>query len=130
MRRRVKGLLNRLSSGNFESILISFENLFQEYSRHDITIILTEEIILLLSTQIALYESFVILYTALIYTLSHFIGGQGDLMAYFITTVVSKFQDIRNDIMENGKEEIDLEEKKKIAMNLDYFIAFMYTFQV
>lgn len=72
--KKVKGLLNRLSIGNFESIASSLNLLYNENPRREVTEVITDSVILSILNQANLLDSFVLVFTALMATLCHLVG--------------------------------------------------------
>ncbi|KAL5503947.1 SGD1 [Sanghuangporus vaninii] len=88
--RQLKGLLNRLSEQNIDSILKEIEGLYRSHKRHDITSTLTNLIIEGTCSHSILLDSYVALHAGLVACLHKLIGVE--LAAYFVQNVVATFE--------------------------------------
>ncbi|KAL5525963.1 hypothetical protein ACEPAG_7301 [Sanghuangporus baumii] len=88
--RQLKGLLNRLSEQNIDSILKEIESLYRSHRRHDITSTLTNLIIEGTCSHSILLDTYVALHAGLVACLHKIIGVE--LAAYFVQNVVSTFE--------------------------------------
>ncbi|KAL5526754.1 SGD1 [Sanghuangporus sanghuang] len=88
--RQLKGLLNRLSEQNIDSILKEIESLYRSHRRHDITSTLTNLIIEGTCSHSILLDSYVALHAGLVACLHKIIGVE--LAAYFVQNVVATFE--------------------------------------
>ncbi|KAL5485817.1 SGD1 [Sanghuangporus weigelae] len=88
--RQLKGLLNRLSEQNIDSILKEIESLYRSHRRHDITSTLSNLIIEGTCSHSILLDTYVALHAGLVACLHKIIGVE--LAAYFVQNVVSTFE--------------------------------------
>ncbi|KAH8117828.1 hypothetical protein DFH11DRAFT_1570916 [Phellopilus nigrolimitatus] len=88
--RLLKGLLNRMSEQNIDSILKEIEGLYRSHRRHDITSTLTKLIIEGTCSHSSLLDSYVALHAGLVACLHKIIGIE--LAAHFVQTVVATFE--------------------------------------
>ncbi|KAI5122764.1 hypothetical protein M0805_009846 [Coniferiporia weirii] len=88
--RLLKGLLNRMSEQNIDTILKEIEGLYRSHRRHDITTTLTNLIIEGTCSHSILLDSYVALHAGLVACLHKIIGVE--LAAHFVQTVVATFE--------------------------------------
>lgn len=129
LQKQVKGLLNRLSLGNFESIATSMEALYGTHPRRLVTEIITDLVLTAITSQPHLLDSFVLVFAALIATLGHLVGVE------FAAFVLQRCVEILTE--ENSKvsvrqmeEEVDGPTPARIVMNLTVFLSFLYDLQI
>jgi len=127
--KKVKGLLNRLSMGNFESIAVSLEALYKEHPRRTLTQLLTDLILTAITTQANLLDSFVLVFASLVGTLAHLAGM--DFAAHLLQRLVELF------LESNAKcglgiiaEASTTPSPERTVMNLFTFLAFLYDLQI
>lgn len=126
LRRQAKGLLNRLGEGNLESIVVEMmESLYHQYSRANVTDVLTTLIIQTVSSSSNLVDTFVILHAALVASLHRLVGLE--FGAHFLQTLVGTWQRIYSEARDRqiqdseGVEEIGKEAKNSILLLADMY---------
>ncbi|KAL8854013.1 MAG: hypothetical protein Q9221_001136 [Calogaya cf. arnoldii] len=121
LRRKVQGLINRLSEANLISILENVESLYQTNPRQHVSLTLLELLLGLLSDPASLQDTFVILHAGFITAVYKMIGS--DFGAQVIQRIDEEFRqnlDASNDDGRLGKK----------LTNLASLLSMLYTFQV
>lgn len=121
LRRKVQGLINRLSDANLISILGSVESLYQNNPRQHVSLTLLDLLLGLLSDPASLQDTFVILHAGFITAVYKMIGP--DFGAQVLQRIDEEF---RLDL-DVGKDD---ERPGKKLMNLASLLSSLYTFQV
>ncbi len=121
LRRKVQGLINRLSDANLISILGTVESLYQNNPRQHVSLTLLDLLLGLLSDPASLQDTFVILHAGFITAVYKMIGP--DFGAQVIQRIDEEFR--RN--LDIGKADERLGKK---LMNLASLLSSLYTFQV
>ncbi|KAI9296969.1 ARM repeat-containing protein [Neoconidiobolus thromboides FSU 785] len=130
----MRGLINKLSENNIESILFEIEALYQTNSRNSVTSTITDIILDLISDKATLLDTFVILHSTIIASLYQLVGVE--LAAHFTQTLIEKFiKHYENGlklIKDNDSNEIDTDEHSdvKISLNLITLISELYNLEV
>lgn len=121
LRRKVQGLINRLSEANLISILGNVESLYQTNPRQHVSLTLLDLLLGLLSDPASLQDTFVILHAGFITAVYKMIGP--DFGAQVIQRIDEEFR-LNLDV---GKDD---ERLKKKLTNLASLLSSLYTFQV
>ncbi|CAO1602814.1 suppressor of glycerol defect [Xanthoria calcicola] len=121
LRRKVQGLINRLSDANLISILGNVESLYQNNPRQHVSLTLLDLLLGLLSDPASLQDTFVILHAGFITAVYKMIGP--DFGAQVIQRIDEEFR-LSLDV---GKDD---ERPGKKLMNLASLLSSLYTFQV
>lgn len=124
--RQLKGLLNRMSEQNIGSIVDSFEEIYREHRRNDVTTTLTTLVISGISDHSSLLDSYVVLYAAFVGALHKLIGIE--FAAHFVQTLVSSYEKFYASFQD--PLEAKLEQDGKECSNLLVMISELYNFQV
>jgi nucleolar MIF4G domain-containing protein 1 len=114
LQRQIKGLINRLSDSNMESILSELDVVYQSHSRHDVTDVLTDFLLETVGDTAKLIDSFVQTHAALIACLYNSVGVE--FGSHLIEKCVGQIAD-------------DTLETKKRG-NLITLIGYLYLFDV
>ncbi len=122
LKKQIKGLLNRLSLGNFESIAGSIEALYREYPRREVTETILELVLTAITSQANLLDSFILVFAALIGALSHMVGVE--FAAFLLQRIVEIYDE------KNSKGNSLSDEAKRTVMNLISFLSFIYDLQI
>ncbi|RIA95423.1 hypothetical protein C1645_816653 [Glomus cerebriforme] len=130
LQRQLQGLLNRLSESNIESIIINIEELYQRFTRHDVTSTITSLVLNLITSRSTLLDQFVIIYATLIAAFYKIIGI--DFCAHFVQEMVEEFEKYHKQYNSNSADETKSleEEGGKECTNLIVLISELYNFQV
>lgn len=129
LQRKLKGLLNRLSMSNFESIAVSIEAFYLEHPRRDVTETITELILTAITTQSNLLDSFVLVFASLVATLGHLVGVE--FAAYLLQRLVEILtENNMADVSMSGLESQDGPNPARTVMNLVTFLSFLYDLQI
>jgi nucleolar MIF4G domain-containing protein 1 len=130
LQRQAKGLLNRLGEGNLESIVMEMmESLYHQYSRANVTEMLTTLIMQTVTSSSNLVDTFVILYAALVASLHRLVGLE--FGAHFLQSIVESWQNLYHDAREKQmKDREGVEDIGKEAKNLILLLANMYNLGV
>lgn len=132
LEKQLNGLLNRLSMNNFESIAISIAALYQSNPRREVSEILFNLILKSISAQGNLLDSFILVFAALVSTLSHIIGTE--FSGFIIQKVVDLLDSSRHQVMEEHELRITNEDDtispSRQIINLVTFISFLYNLQI
>ncbi|KAL9037728.1 MAG: hypothetical protein Q9180_003560 [Flavoplaca navasiana] len=121
LRRKVQGLINRLSEANLISILGDIELLYQSNPRQYVSSTLLEILLGMLSDSASLQDTFIILHAGFITAVYKMIGP--DFGAQTIRTIDEQFRldvDAREDDASSGKK----------LTNLASLLSSLYTFQL
>lgn len=121
LRRKVQGLINRLSEANLISILGDIESLYQSNPRQYVSSTLLEILLGMLSDSASLQDTFIILHAGFITAVYKMIGP--DFGAQIIKTIDEEFRldvDAREDVASSGKK----------LTNLASLLSSLYTFQL
>ncbi|MCJ1247700.1 suppressor of glycerol defect [Trapelia coarctata] len=121
LRRRIQGLLNRLSEANILGILDGIEKLYQSHPRHHISVTLIDLLMGLLSDPTILQDTFLILHAGFIAGVYKIMGT--DFGAQVVQKVVEDFDGIY-------ETKVDGDVSGKKLTNLTSLLAEMYNFQV
>ncbi|KAL8760427.1 MAG: hypothetical protein Q9199_000051 [Rusavskia elegans] len=121
LRRKVQGLINRLSEANLISILGNVESLYQTNPRQHVSLTLLDLLLGLLSDPASLQDTFVILHAGFITAVYKMIGP--DFGAQVIQRIDEEFR-LNLDV---GKDDERLGKK---LTNLASLLSSLYTFQV
>ncbi|KIJ39870.1 hypothetical protein M422DRAFT_174507 [Sphaerobolus stellatus SS14] len=129
--RQMKGLLNRMSEQNMDSILQTAEELYRNQRRNDVTTTLTKLIIDGISLHSSLLDTFVVLHAALVASLHKIVGV--DFTGHFIQTLVESYEKHYEAV--NGRDAPEItaesaETKGKECLNLIVLLSELYNFQV
>lgn len=93
LQRQAKGLLNRLGEGNLDVIVTELlDTLYRQYSRAEVTNILTNLILQTISSSSNLVETFVVLHATLITSLHRLVGIE--FGAHFLQTIVESWSSL------------------------------------
>ncbi|EPY53339.1 eIF4 binding protein [Schizosaccharomyces cryophilus OY26] len=122
LRRRLQGLLNRLSSANVGSIVNEVEAIYMENSRHSVTDALTKLILQTVMARESMLDQLVIVYAALSTALYRTIGPE--FGAYLLQSLVDEFLRLYK-----SKEKEPLSSHKETS-NLVVFFVELYNFQL
>ena len=121
LRRQLQGLLNRLSEAKLLPIVEEVEKLFQNHPRHNVTTVLIEILIGLLSDRTALQDTFIILHAGFIAALYKILGS--DFGAHMVSKIDEEFN--------HHYQRVTLPDvDSKNATNLIALVAQLYTLQV
>ncbi|KTW27778.1 hypothetical protein T552_02218 [Pneumocystis carinii B80] len=128
LRRKIKGLLNRLTESNMLSILNEIENLYSSYARHYVNIELITLLLKNVVSETTLKETYLVLYSGFIAALYKTIGV--DFGAFFLQKLIKTFNEFYS--KENSrKESIDSNiSYDKECINLIVVLSELYNFQV
>ncbi|KZT53500.1 ARM repeat-containing protein [Calocera cornea HHB12733] len=129
LKRQAQGLLNRLTEQNIASIVSEIEALYRGFSRNDVTTILTSLVLETISSRSNLLDSFVILYSALIASLTKIIGIEfgASFVHDLVTSYKKHYSALPTIVVAEGVEE---EERGKECTNLIVLLSELYNFQV
>ncbi|EPX71448.1 eIF4 binding protein [Schizosaccharomyces octosporus yFS286] len=122
LRRRLQGLLNRLSGANVGSIVSEIEAIYMENSRHSVTDTLTKLILQIVMARESMLDQLVIVYAALSTALYRIIGPE--FGAYLLQSLVDEFLRLYK-----SKETEPLSSHKETS-NLIVFFVELYNFQL
>ncbi|GBB87173.1 hypothetical protein RclHR1_13610001 [Rhizophagus clarus] len=130
LQRQLQGLLNRLSESNIESIIVSIDELYQKFTRNDVTSTITSLVLNSITSRSTLLDQFVILYATLIAAFHKIIGI--DFCAHFVQEMVEEFERYHRQYNSNSIIDVkDLEKGGgKECTNLVVLISELYNFQV
>lgn len=117
LKRKVKGLFNRLSEPNMANISGQLEEMYMNRSRKDMNDTLTEVLLAACVTPTLMPDRLLMEHVLLVSVLHHAVGLE--VGAHFLETVVRKFDEIYKSSVE-GKE----------CDNLIAIVAHLYNFQV
>lgn len=120
--KQIKGLLNRLSLGNFESIAGSIEAVYGAHARRDCTEVVTDLVLAAVTAQANLLDSFVLVFAALVATLSHLVGVE--FAAHLLQRIVETLEANR------GGSAAGAVPAERVVMNLVVFLSFLYDLQI
>lgn len=127
IKKRAKGLLNRLSMSNFESIAVGLEALYKEYPRRLVTEAICSLVIEAVTLQSNMLESFVLVFASLTAALANLLGVP------FIGHLLQVLSD-GIDLAKNEAHDCTSEEERASAsrktMNLITLLAFLYDLQI
>lgn len=121
LRRRMQGLLNRLSEANLLALIKEFEDLYGNYPRQDISTSLVDLLLDLLADPSNLQDTFVILHAGFITALYKMIGSDFGAMA--VSRVHDEFDKLYQAKLEEGSPD-------KKMRNLVSLLAQLYNFKV
>ncbi|TFK33233.1 hypothetical protein BDQ12DRAFT_691462 [Crucibulum laeve] len=132
LKRQLKGLLNRMSEQNMDTILDSMEEIYRNHRRNDVTTTVTNLIIDGVSAHSLLLDSYVVLHAAFISSLHKIIGIE--FAAHFVQNVVASYERHyavlkSSDAGETGSSNQD-DSKGKECSNLIVLLSELYNFQV
>lgn len=130
--KQLKGLLNRLSIANFESIAESIESLYRSNPRNDVSETLTDLILSSISSQANMLDSFILVFSALVATLSHTVGIE---FSAFVLQKIVQLMDNNRKVFEQACIDDDDHDKievsaDRILLNLVSFLSFLYDLQI
>ncbi|KZP00620.1 ARM repeat-containing protein [Calocera viscosa TUFC12733] len=129
LKRQAQGLLNRLTEQNIASILSEIEALYRNFSRNDVTTILTNLVLETISARSNLLDSFVILYAALIASLTKIVGIE--FGASFLFDLVTSYQKHYSALPAAEVADVATEDERgKECTNLIVLLSELYNFQV
>ncbi|XP_008394966.1 nucleolar MIF4G domain-containing protein 1 [Poecilia reticulata] len=117
LKRKVKGLLNRLSEANMASICGQLEELYMSCSRKDMNDTLTDVLLAACVTPTLMPDRLLMEHVLLVSILHHAVGLE--VGAHFLETVVQRF----DEVYKNSSED-------KECDNLIAIVAHLYNFQV
>ncbi|XP_016528691.1 nucleolar MIF4G domain-containing protein 1 isoform X1 [Poecilia formosa] len=117
LKRKVKGLLNRLSEANMASICGQLEELYMSCSRKDMNDTLTDVLLAACVTPTLMPDRLLMEHVLLVSILHHAVGLE--VGAHFLETVVRRF----DEVYKNSSED-------KECDNLVAIVAHLYNFQV
>ncbi|MCJ8731206.1 hypothetical protein PDJAM_G00196640 [Pangasius djambal] len=118
LKRRLKGLMNRLSEPNMGSISGQVEEMYMSNSRKDMNDALAEVLMVACVTPALMPDRLLMEHMLLVSVLHHTVGLE--VGAHFLETVVRRFDETQRDGSITGKE----------CCNLASMMAHMYNFQV
>ena len=121
LRRRMQGLLNRLSEANLLALVRDFEDLYRNYPRQDVSTTIIDLLLDLLVDPSNLQDTFVILHAGFIAALYKVIGQD------FGAMMISRINDEFDKLYRAGKEEAS---SNKRMRNLISLLAQLYNFKV
>lgn len=121
LRRRIQGLLNRLSEANLISILSDMERIFRDHPRQHVTTTLLDLLMGLLSDAATLQDTFIILHSGFIAAVYKIVGTDFGAQA---------IQRIDEDFAQNYNPGTDQDTSGKKLTNLISLLAELYNFQV
>ncbi|KAL8831237.1 MAG: hypothetical protein Q9191_000984 [Dirinaria sp. TL-2023a] len=121
LRRRIQGLLNRLSEANLLALVKDFEDLYRNHSRQDVSTSLIELLLDLLADPSNLQDTFVILHAGFIAALYKTVGSDFGAMA--VSRVYDEFGKLYQANLEEGSP-------NKKARNLISLLAQLYNFRI
>lgn len=127
VRKKVKGLLNRLSIGNFETIATSLEALYNEHPRRLVTEAICDLVIDAVTLQSNMLESFVLVFASLTATLAHILGVP--FVGHFLQLISTGLDAAQKATISSASEEGRMTEARK-TMNLITLLAFLYDLQI
>lgn len=130
--KQVKGLLNRISVNNFESIAVSISSLYQSNSRRTTTEILLKLIVDSISKQGNLLDSFILVFAALTSALCHIIGSEfsGMMIQKLVELLDVKMKQLRSGNLKELPDEDDEVCPSRVVVNVITFISFLYNLQI
>ncbi|KAJ3124246.1 suppressor of glycerol defect [Nowakowskiella sp. JEL0407] len=134
LKRQLQGLINRLSDANMESIVNSIDELYRNNSRHDMTEIITETILNVVSDHANLLDSFVLTYAGFISCIFHVIGS--DIGATITQTILEQYDKAHTETIKmltaenNGEINESVEAQSKKSTNLISLVACLYNLEV
>ncbi|EMR08324.1 hypothetical protein PNEG_03164 [Pneumocystis murina B123] len=128
LKRKIKGLLNRLTESNMLSILNEIENLYSSNPRHYVNLELITLLLKNITSQTTLKETYLVLHSGFITALYKIIGI--DFGAFFLQKLIKTFNEFYS--KENSKKEnIDTNiSYDKECINLIIVLSELYNFQV
>ena len=126
LERQLKGLLNRLSDANLESILAGIEESLSSNSRHDVTAVVTDVLLSYIGDQAMMLESFIVTYAGLVASLHQVVGIE--FAAHFIQTTVERFDASRKLYLESA--DLNKESTSKRCINYAVLVAVLYNMHV
>ncbi|CCJ28476.1 unnamed protein product [Pneumocystis jirovecii] len=128
LRRKIKGLLNRLSESNMLSILNEVENLYNLNPRYFVNLELIMLLLTYITSQTTLKDSYLILYSGFVTALYRIIGI--DFGAFFLQKLFKTFREFYS--KESSKKEINdtIVSYNKECINLITVLSELYNFQV
>ncbi len=121
LRRQLQGLLNRLSEANLLTILGEVERLYQNNARQNVSTVLIDLILGLLSDPTILTDTFIILYGGFIAAVYKIVGTEFGAQA---------IQRIDEEFVKHYSSEVKVGDTGKKCANLINLLAEMYNFQV
>ncbi|KAH9481342.1 Suppressor of glycerol defect protein 1 [Psilocybe cubensis] len=124
--RQLKGLLNRMTEQNIASIVDSFEGVYREHRRNDVTSTTTTLIINGISSHSSLLDSYVVIYAAFVSSLYKVVGIE--FAAHFVQATVSSYEQRYKEL--RSSVSTDIENNGKECSNLLVLISELYNFQV
>ncbi|PJF19397.1 hypothetical protein PSACC_00881 [Paramicrosporidium saccamoebae] len=122
----IHGHINRLTLSNFDCIAKLLVDLFQQYSRHEVTELVVSSILNSVTKQANLLDSFLTTFAALISAMAHFTGI--DLVGSILERCVAIIDEQRLIIARPVNP--DLVPPEKIIANCVTLIAFLYDLRV
>ena len=127
--KQVQGHLNKLSEANIESIFSAIKDLYSSSRRHDVTDILTQRIMDLVSSPSNLAESFVINYVCLLKLVYSCVGT--DVCAHFVQQLVEKYMTTFESLQAtNTEDSAAAEESNKKCSNFMVLICYLFNFNI
>ena len=121
LRRRMQGLLNRLSEANLQALIKDFEELYRKNPRQDVSSTLLDLLLDLLADPATLQDTFVILHAGFIAALYKVIGS--DFGAQAVSRIDDEFENLYQSKAEGGAS------SKKMT-NLVSLLAQLYNFRM
>ena len=121
LRRRMQGLLNRLSETNIAAIVKGFEELYRDNPRQDVSRTLLDVLLDVLADPTTLQDTFIILHAGFIAALHKVIGS--DFGAQAISRIIEEFQELY-------QKELEADLSSKKLPNLVNLLAHLYNFRV
>ncbi|EIW72369.1 hypothetical protein TREMEDRAFT_25710, partial [Tremella mesenterica DSM 1558] len=131
LERKSQNLLNKVSEASLGSILAELEELYHAHSRNDVTTVLTDLIIQMISSRSNLLGSFVTLYATLVGALYRVIGTE--FGAHFVYTLVSRYNTLAGGLSPPtllAETIYETPDASKEGLNLLTLIAELYNAQV
>ncbi|KAF8339977.1 armadillo-type protein [Cantharellus anzutake] len=123
LKRQLKGLLNRVSEQNMETVLDEILGLYRNNRRNDVTTTIAGLIIESISSHSQLLDSFVILHATLVASLHKLIGV--DFAAHLVQETITRFEDKYT--LAASTTTNNLEEAPDASKNLDAHAASLYS---
>ncbi|PPQ83433.1 hypothetical protein CVT25_007024 [Psilocybe cyanescens] len=124
--KQLKGLLNRMTEQNIASIIDSFEGVYREHRRNDVTSTLTTLIISGISSHSSLLDSYVVLHAAFVSSLHKVVGVE--FAAHFVQAVVASYEHHYEQFRSDTSKAAENDGKE--CSNLLVLISELYNFQV
>ena len=121
LRRRMQGLLNRLSEANMAAIMKGFEELYRVNPRQDVSRTLLDVLLDLLGDSTTLQDTFIILHAGFIAALHKVIGS--DFGAQAVSRIIDEFEEL-------CRTELKADVSSKKLPNLVNLLAHLYNFRV